>query len=560
MATTHATTGRRPSFHAPRAWLARLAVHPDWLASLTLLFLVALLWVPFGLNVGFVSDEWHFFGEVEQGGYIPVPLRPFVSVIWRVGNLFSPDSFAGFNFVLALLLWAKAILVLAILKRLSVPLWIAFSTAALTIALPADTGIFWLGAISLHLVLVFLLTAGWALMRYWTHRRLTSMLIMLLTLSLAAGIYEVTFIFSAVAPILLIILNRGLSWRFVRVAVLWYAVPLAFGLRYLYILFTQPSSAAYQTGLLELSSPVSEIVYSAGIALRRHFLDGWLVTDSELVPGFVALGLLAAIVVFLVFQQLMKGLDSAQTSASDRAYSLGLITGLMILALGLLPYLATSLRTETVRTYYYSSIGAALAITAALGWTFVTRLRRPVLYASAVALLVGLGMTSLVHQHARWAGYSNAQQRMSAALVQALGKPMPGTTIVMLDESPQRTVQGVFAASWYLTNILNILYRDYSLRAVFCNADAQEPWGSMVEACSFDREALTFTLRGAPMHMAGYDSVVLVRYLADDHYVIEPDLARLRVLTDAYDPYHLIDPSAPPPERLRTLFGIEAGA
>ena len=515
-----------------------------------------MLWIPFGLNIGFVSDGWHHLSEVDQGGHISVPLRPFLSLAWRIVYLVLPESFIGFNLLLSGLLFLKSILLLQIAKEVGLSMWFAFALACVAIMIPADTGIFWLGALVRHLDVVNLLLATWALVRYWKYKRLTSLIIMWLALGLAAGSYEVTFVFAAAAPLLLILLNRGLSRRVIRVTALWYAVPLAFGLRYASLLISQPTSGAYQNDLLDLSASVGELFQSTNIALQRHFLSGWLILDSPIVPGYLALGLLAGIIAFLVSRRLMRVSDLSPILVNERTYLYVFLAGALIMVLGLLPFLITNLRMETTRTYYYSSIGASLIVTALLGWIFVARLQRPALFAGGLALLAGLGMMSLLHQHARWVDYSVAQQRMSSELIHELGAILPGTTIVVVDESSQPSDQAVFGASWYLSNIVNILYQDYTLRAVICDLNVAAPWGSMSEGCQFGSDGITFTLRNVPMYHATYDSIVVVRHLDSGRYEIVPDLSRLGLNDSGYDPSNRVSPSGPLPTRLETLFGI----
>lgn len=556
MTTYPLATSSNSVLQSAPAFVRRLLT-PTIVCSLALLLLVVILWIPFGLNVGFTTDDWHFFGEVDQGGYISMPLRPFTSVPWRIAGAISPESFVGANLLLLGMLYLKALLVFLIICAINIPMRLAFAVSALMAVYPADTGVFWISTLNLNFAIVNLLIAVWALLRFWHYRKLTSLIIMWMAIALALGTYEPTFLFAAVAPALLLLRNKRITKDFIRITGLWYAIPLIFGARYIYIVVTQPAAAGYQQRLFDPIAPLNEYLASAGIILRRHFLDGWLSPDSPIHANHLALAIMSACIVLLSFWFLSRYAGEAQIQTPRQTYRLLFGLGVAVMILGLLPYVVTSMRAGTLRTYYYSSAGAAMIVASLTGWLFLEKLNRALLFAGAIAALTVAGTYSLLQQHAEWAEWSLRQQNASAMLVRVLGTIEPETVVIVVDESPDKTFQSTLDGSWFLSNILNILYRDYSLRGVFCEPDTEEAWGSMVETCQFDETGLIFKLRDIPMYVAPYDDFVLVRHLEDNVFTIEQNLGRLGLDDLRYDPFSRVNPSGPLPERLETLFGVQ---
>src|SRR5215475_6547148 len=103
----------------------------SWLIPLVAVFtLVIVLWIPFGLKVTGLMEEWMVLHSIESG--VPSDrnedyamfittgvqrMRPLAAVAPIIGYDMTPDSFVGFNLVMALLFVGKGILLYLILRK-----------------------------------------------------------------------------------------------------------------------------------------------------------------------------------------------------------------------------------------------------------------------------------------------------------------------------------------------------------------------------------------------------------------------------------------------------------
>src|SRR4051794_7669910 len=92
--------------------------HQRLLVGFALLILVVLLWVPWGLNVGFTGDDWIWFHQVDKGTIMShaSPTRLFIPIPWILAFNMSPGYFAGINLFLGLMIFGKGGLIYAILR------------------------------------------------------------------------------------------------------------------------------------------------------------------------------------------------------------------------------------------------------------------------------------------------------------------------------------------------------------------------------------------------------------------------------------------------------------
>ncbi|HVZ16116.1 MAG TPA: hypothetical protein VG897_03290, partial [Terriglobales bacterium] len=141
-----------------------------WLVPpVTIIALVVVLWSPFGIKVTGLMEEWMVLHSAETGApsdrnedysmFITTGvqrMRPLVGVAPIVGYEFTPDSFVGFNLVMASLFIGKGILLyLILLKLTSRNRAYALLVALLFLVYPSDSGLFTFRAISIHLAVLW---------------------------------------------------------------------------------------------------------------------------------------------------------------------------------------------------------------------------------------------------------------------------------------------------------------------------------------------------------------------------------------------------------------------
>ncbi len=174
------------------------------IVAAVLAVLILLLWAHTGPNVGFVMDGWNMFRIIENSpvGTTVFPSRPFLYLTWLISYGLSPDQFWGANLVLAVGLWCKGWLSFQLMRRLNPGSSVfAFVFAVMVTVYPADSAIFYLGAIPIHWALVFTLGAIYLFLLYMQSRRLSALIAMGLLQMLAVGTYEISYIFIGFTPL-----------------------------------------------------------------------------------------------------------------------------------------------------------------------------------------------------------------------------------------------------------------------------------------------------------------------------------------------------------------------
>jgi hypothetical protein len=256
-----------------------------------------------------------------------------------------------------------------------------------------------------------------------------------------------------------------------------------------------PGALRYQAGLTQVDRSLDVMLESLLRIYARHFLDGWRIPTLDYLP-------LAAVAGIGVFVMALR--------PAQRQVSLGwAAAGVAIIGLGVALYLPTSLREETVRTYYYSGIGMAMLIAA-----LVTQFRAGGLSALMVALLVTVGGLGLLHQHRVTVDLSERQQELLIGLTDTLPRLQSGTTVVVIDRDDLTSVLG---GSLYLEYILPVIYNNYTLYGALCLPE--QPGEAERALCRFDGER--FTMSGTRANVnTPYRDLVVVEYTGERYRVV----------------------------------------
>ncbi len=518
------------------------------IVAAALAVLVAILWLPFGLNVGFTGDDWILFQQVDEGDAMShtSATRLFTPVPFILAYNLNPGHFSAINLFLALLLVAKGYLCYAILRRLHAATPLAFAAAVLSILMPADTGIFYLGAMTIQFALVCYLLALYLLLVAWERGWMLALLGMGFVQLGCVGIYESVYPLIVFTPLVLLLVRRGTRRRLIRYALLWYAVPFLYALWYAFIVLSFPRALQYQGSLIE-SPTIAAIITSLFNIYGRHFVGGWLDSAGVSPAEHLLLGALAGVIAFAVCVALLR---RARLDSEPRLTLKLAVGGLAVIGLGVALYLPTSLRNETLRTFYFSSVGAAVALAAVLWWGA----RRPLIFAALVGVFAGVGMLRLLDQHRSYYDESERQQAALTELARALPSPEPGSGIVVVDETPDGALANLIHGPHYLEYMLPTLYDDCSLEAELC---LPGEFGSDEAArCRFNDTGLVIESWRTFQFDQPYDQLIFVRY--DGSCSVIDDLAPyVGRSIPAYQPEARYQPGGIPPARIADLFGSD---
>ena len=423
----------------------------DWIVAIGLLLIVAILWLPFGIAVPFWADSWQCTSSLIRAGMLqPENARPLVAIPFVIGQSLSPNLFVGENLLLAGLLFAKSWLLYLILKRLLKHRAIAFGAASLLLIYPADEAIFNLGTINIHFDVASYLLAVYLLLWLWQERRWVLLPFIGLALGLTTGIYEAAYPLIIFTPLLLLWQEKRFSRRLVTVSLLWYVVPLAVTARLVLITSRNQTAVSYQSGLFRGIVP-QEVFSTFWNVYHIHFADGWQRYPSVTYPQPT----LAAMVIAAV---ICWWLSRHSTPISLKTLGLVIAGGLVVIGLGYVVYFPTALRDAVDRTFFFSSVGAAI-VTAALLWAVAQFLQgKRLIYAGMIAFFVGLGTIQLLNQHMIADEQGRAELPVLKAIITQVPLIQSNTLVLVIDESDDHQLGGIFVSiSFYLQYALQLI-------------------------------------------------------------------------------------------------------
>lgn len=222
--------------------------------------------------------------------------------------------------------------------------------------------------------------------------------------------------------------------------------------------------------------------------------------------------------------------------------------GLLIIVLGIAVYLPTTQRDLTMRTYYFSSLGAALVL-AVVGWEIARRTRRNVVFAVLAGALALIGCWRLLEQHAVFRDRAASQQDVLRQIIDVVPQPQDHVALLVLDEGSTPTLLERFTSSLFLRGSLSLIYDTAYLSAGICDFTLPE---DDPDACHFQPGQVEALLDGGVYVAATYDRLIVLRYSEDGIELVD-SLADYVDAPVAYDPLPLIGAGDPP--RVATMLG-----
>ena len=511
---------------------------------IVLFLLVLLFWIPFGFQGGFTGDAWIFFQNTNEGNAMSYAsaTRLLGPIPWILAYQIAPDTFIGMNVLTLLLIFGKAWIVHAILRHLTDNAVLAFAAAVLSVVIPVDDGVFYLGALNIHFALFCYLLALYLLCLYWKRRRISLLLMTGITQALSVGVYELVYPLILFSPLILLYPAVRPSRRFWRTAALWYLVPGLYALWYGAISLAFPRAALYQTTLIDVERSLGDMIGAMWRLYRRHFVDAWLASPGTLPASAPVLALLAGVIVFALCFWLMR------TSHEGRvAYGRLGLAGLAMIGLGIVLYLPTALSEQTVRIFYYSSVGAALVLAVILALLAQRMRRQRMIFAAALGVLSAVGCLRLFGQHQAYIDASEAVQARLTEFARFLPQVQSGSMVVVIDDATD--FYEAVGSGFFFEYQLPALYGDYSLDAALClPADVGTEEGSR---CWFTPDG--FLTLGNRRGFVGrpYSQLIVIRHSAQGFSVAD----KLPVAAADYSPHDLIVEPLSPPTRVDRLFG-----
>ncbi|MHB8624896.1 MAG: hypothetical protein ACYDBJ_11970 [Aggregatilineales bacterium] len=590
------------------------AIIPPWLIVLMTLFLVvAAFWKVFGLHLTGTFEEWFYYTEFDKGistlsmvnGLAQNQAdRILQTLCYELGYRLTPNSFVGLNLIAITVFTLRGFFLYGLLQRLMPKRpALAFATAILYLVFPADTSWYWLRFLAYQVMDAALLGSAYCLVLYWQTSRRWALVGMWIGLLICTGTAEVVYPLIAVAPLLLVWLQKHLSRRLFRVTALWYAVPIGM-LIYTAIVFLAGHNT-YQSSLVSTGagspSILEQIMSYPSRIVRMYELalgSGWwnavrkihLGSQSLLIAILVSIMVGIAMIVFFVLHARQSppsragdqpSLEGDQNSGDRRVFTWRnylrhdaglLLVGLAVIGLGFLFYvpliayangtIVIDYTNITDRVYTLSSIGAALCLIAVLD--FVGQLLRHtrVVTLVGVYLLTIPAVSSGIQLSEQIQYVSAQQQRVLAEMSQQVPDLKPGAVVIVLTDSPQTNPSFWSDASYVFPVAVRYLYHQAVAEAYACNigwtgADYTFP-------CDIGTDRITMTFDGTRVIPFTSDRLVIFNYSAEKGLTLltqwptadetVPATASTAPAPNKYDPYALIGPDTQSVTRAHTMF------
>ena len=491
---------------------------PELVTALILFLVIISLWLPFGFTNGFIGDGWFFYINARYGVSWGALDRPFLPLAYVIGYALAPGSFAGFNWMMIILIFARSWLVYNILREFSVPPLFRFAAALVLAVFPADEGVFYAGALNVYLSWVAYLAAFYFLLRYWRRPRLITLMGIWIALILNLGIYEAAYPLILVSPFILLLLKRK-GWRIWRgVAFRWYLFPVLNVIRVFLTLLLVPQDFRYQSQLAARQPALFEMFDNLGFVYERHFFTAWfqheLLTSDWLIASGIGVICLAACLG--MFRYIQKN-TSRNFSSPDYLYLL--LVGVAIVTLSMLVILPTSLSRETVRIYFLTSVGAALALVALLRLL----LKNDLVFSVGISVVILLGFGQLLQQQRHDITAANAQKQVVTDIMKILPQLKPYSVLVVIDESGTSGLETVMWNRWHFQAPFFVLYDDPTLAIALCYPD-DDPADS-THYCEFEENVVTAHIGPFITWSRPYDLVHVVQYTAEKEFVLADALS-----------------------------------
>ncbi len=530
-----------------------------WLPIIVLTGLTLLLWLPFSFNVGPTMDDWFFFANGERGFAWGVPTRPLLGLAHGIAQMLTPGSFIGSNLILAALIMGRSLAVYGILRRLGVNAAVALVTAALTLTFPADSGVFYRGALTVYVSGLAYLIAVYCLLAALDQPRLRWYVGMWLALLVCVMSYEAQYVLIALTPALLWLVRPRLDARWRALTLRWYLFPVLWAVYYAITALTTPAALSYQADIRAPLTPQA-LVETFAFVYDQHLLSAWLASVAQplnltysLVAAAAGLLVSSAALVMQYYKEEAALVNPVRRHVTPLHM---LMIGVVVIGAGIAVYLPSTVRTETLRTYFVTSVGGALVFSALFaGLSHRIHTRLPLIIGSGI--LVALGMFGLLHQHAGYQQRSAAQQRFLVDFARIVPQPATNTGIAVIFESTDEMF-ALFQSAWRFPQMFIVLYGDPWVAAVACPATSfdlpldQQP-------CQFNDEGIYAQITQGVWWQRPYDRLIVMMYdggtfeIVDDITPYAADIPQAA----AYDPEALIDRSLPLPPRACTLFTIQ---
>jgi len=492
-------------------------------------------------------------------------LRPFVCSPYRLASTFFPESFVGYNLLVALTVLGKGLVMFRLLDRLQPGRpGFAFLAAALFAFYPAGIFIYRANMVAYQTAVLCCVVAAYCLVLHDERPRAAALVGMLAAQVLGLGIIETMLPIAFVTPILLVWRRGGLSRHVARLAALWWTLPAALTAYVGYALLTKAGVVSYQSGRIAVpagnhgdalrDSFVHVVMHHFWIGFRRS-LGQLIGLDGDVSLAHAATAFAAALIAGLVAWMLQRSSQSPRVEWSSRRWALILLTAIAATWVGYSPYFMTDLRFGNYRTFFFSTIGASIAVASLLellsgGASAAFRIPRDGFLLVSGPAIIGLAMMYALTDLAAWDRYSRDEQALAVKIATRLPAVRSGTMIAVMETKDARFEHKYYV--WFYQNALRLIYGDPGVHVTLCYRNVH-PKDVERPTCEFTPGGVSVrNTYGLAKAIWPYDQTIVLMLQAGGGVKVLRRIPGRPAWSAAYAPEALFDPMAPLPRRLFT--------
>lgn len=539
-----------------RGWKA--SHRHDFLVIMTLFLLAMILYLPFGWSHVGHWEEWVIKAYVQgmPNDWLDNELRTrlFVIVPHTLAHILTPTSFLGYNLIHMLMFFGKSVFLYGILRKLGLPLHLAFLVSALFMVYPVNSAIMSLRSFPMQFSALSLLLAGYLMLHIREQPSRLGIVGVWMALLFSVGSNESGYFIILIVPLFLVLLERRLSWKTSNLTILWLMMPIARLTMTYGLLATE--RGFYQSNNLDTMAGVpldrlSPILHALGASYTETFSAGWLeAINSFSSTDYLMWSGLGTLIVMCTAWLLMR---RDAMNLSIRQHIVLIVSGFFFLipAVGVMISL-DFYRNDTWRVFFYAPISGAVVVIGVLS-LLATRIRSQSIHHAILLIFIGIifipSFNRALNQHGFFVQHAIAKEEFFRAFIQQAPAIESSAQVIVvsdlsLTELPSVGLYELIRRDMF-SSALYLLYDNVPREFVFvCVMD---------DTCRANEDLLTVTF---PYREIPYDELII--FHLDTNLTLTlidtlDEISSFPGTSETYQPRDYVDVYAPAPHGIKLL-------
>lgn len=428
---------------------------------ITSIFIMIVLWLPFGFSLSGLIEEWGVLGSTIQTGYLFVidthspeaygsqALRPLLYFAYSLAYFLDPNSFDAWHYLLILSLIIKSISSGYLVWKATDKMRWSVIMAILIVFYPADTMQLSFRGLSYDWSIACMLLASSLYVFSLQHRAKSTaygvgVLASLIMLS-AIAMYEITVLFLGL-PILILYVRNGfwttytLIKKQLTLVFLWLSCAGIYAL-YAYIIslkiYTYQSALIGEQTLIDILAQAINSLFAVGVL--RSLVGGWfdaigILSQEYTIYGYLYIALCTILVILpLVWINKIKRFSEPEERDSIFIALRLTAVSFILVILGYLPFVCSiSHVLINQRIYLFASVGGAMFWVSVLmmlsSWS-----NKLATYLVVILIFMGIGVQLFQFHH--YVQIASKQKQVLRNIVEQFSGDFYNKTLLIQDES-----------------------------------------------------------------------------------------------------------------------------